>query len=97
MASHDRYLDVLASGVGKHSAVLYAADRMGLMQAQVVVAGDSGNDSAMLRACPRPIIVGNYSDGLGEDPALSHAYRASATHARGILEGIRYYDEVGNW
>ena len=97
VASHDRYLDVLASGVGKHSAVLYAADRMGLMQAQVVVAGDSGNNRAMLRACPRPIIVGNYSDGLGEDPALSHAYRASATHARGILEGIRYYDEVGNW
>ena len=97
IASHDRYLDILAGGITKHAAVLHVAECLGMTQSKVVVAGDSGNDRAMLRACPRPIVVGNWSDGLGEDPALSHAYIASATHARGVLEGVRHYREVGNW
>ena len=97
VASHGRYLDILASGIGKHAAVLHVADRLGMTQGQVVVAGDSGNDRAMLRACPRPIIVGNWSDGLGDDPALSHAYKASATHAAGILEGVQHYRDAGGW
>ena len=97
VASHGRYLDILARGVGKHAAVLHVADALGMTQSQVVVAGDSGNDRAMLRACPHPIIVGNWSDGLGDDPALSHAYMASATHAGGVLEGVRHYSEAGHW
>ena len=97
VSSHGLYLDILASGIGKHAAVLHVADRLGMTQAKVVVAGDSGNDRAMLRACPRPIIVGNWSDGLGDDPALSHAYKASATHAAGILEGVQHYRDAGGW
>lgn len=97
VASHHRYLDVLATGVGKHAAVLHVADKLDMTQSQVVVAGDSGNDRAMLRACPRPIVVGNWSDGLGDDPALSHAYIAAASHARGILEGVKHYREAGAW
>lgn len=97
VSSHGLYLDILAAGIGKHAAVLHVADRLGMTQSQVVVAGDSGNDRAMLRACPRPIIVGNWSDGLGEDPALSHAYKASATHAAGVLEGVQHYRDAGGW
>ena len=97
VASHGRYLDIMASGIGKHAAVFHAAERLGLPQSRVVVAGDSGNDRAMLRACPHPIVVGNWSDGLADDPALSHAYVASATHAAGILEGLRHYQSAGNW
>ena len=97
VASHGRYLDVLAGGVGKHAAVLHAADRLDLRQAQVIVAGDSGNDRAMLRACPHPIVVGNFSDDLASDPALEHAYVAAASHAAGVLEGIRHYQEGGRW
>ena len=97
VASHARYLDILASGITKHAAVLHVAETLGLTQARVVVAGDSGNDRAMLRACPRPIVVANWSDGLGDDPALSHAFMAKGSHARGILEGVRHYSEAGNW
>ena len=97
VASHNRYLDVLAAGVGKHAAVLHVAEKLDMTQSQIVVAGDSGNDRAMLRACPRPIVVGNWSDGLGNDPALSHAYIAAASHARGILEGVKHYREAGAW
>ena len=97
VASHGRYLDILPYGVGKHSAVLHAGEKLGLLQSQVIVAGDSGNDRSMLRACPHPIVVGNWSDGLLDDPALSHAYVASATHAAGILEGVRHYQKAGSW
>lgn len=97
VASHGRYLDILPRNAGKHSAVLHVADRLDLTQAKIVVAGDSGNDLAMLRACPHPIIVANWSDGLGQDPSLSHAYIASASHAAGVLEGIRHFQIAGSW
>lgn len=97
VSSHGRYLDILPRGIGKDAAVLHVADRLDLTQSRIVVAGDSGNDRAMLRACPHPIVVGNWSDGLGDDPALSHAYVASASHAAGVLEGLRHYQEAGNW
>ncbi|MEE4211387.1 MAG: HAD-IIB family hydrolase, partial [Parvularcula sp.] len=97
IASHNRYLDILPRGGGKQAAVIHAAARLGLTQSKVVVAGDSGNDRSMLVACPNPVIVGNWSDGLGEDPALSHAYIASGTHAAGVLEGVRYFQKAGSW
>lgn len=97
IASHDRYLDILPRGGGKQTAVIHAAARLGLTQSRVVVAGDSGNDRSMLVACPHPVIVGNWSDGLGEDPALSHAFVASKTHAAGVLEGVRHYQAAGSW
>lgn len=95
--SHDRYLDILPHGGGKQAAVAYAAEQLGLTQSKVVVAGDSGNDRSMLVACPHPIIVGNWSDGLGEDPALSHAYIATGNNAAGVLEGVRHYQASGSW
>ena len=97
IASHGRYLDILPGGVSKGAAVLHVADRLSLPQARLVVAGDSGNDLAMLRACPHPIVVGNWSDGLGEDPSLDHAYVARGCNAAGVLEGVRYYLSSGSW
>ncbi|RPF71028.1 HAD-IIB family hydrolase [Aurantiacibacter spongiae] len=97
IASHSRYLDVLPGGVGKDAAVMHVAERLGLLLSRVVVAGDSGNDRAMLRSCPHPIVVGNWSDGLADDPALSHAYIASASHAAGVLEGVKHFRAQGSW
>ena len=97
VASHTRYLDILAGGIAKHAAVQHVTKMLQLSEARIVVAGDSGNDRAMLRACRRPIVVANWSDGLGEDPALSHAFMAKGSHARGILEGVRHYREAGHW
>ena len=95
--SHGRYIDILPKGGGKQAAVAHVATHLGLTQSKVVVAGDSGNDPSMLVACPHPVIVGNWSDGLGNDPALSHAYVASNTHAAGVLEGVRHFQAGGTW
>ena len=97
IASHGRYLDILPEGVNKGSAVDHVADKLGLLRARVAVAGDSGNDLGMLRSCVHPIIVGNWSDGLGRDPSLSHAYVAQASHAAGVLEGVRHFHASGSW
>ncbi|MEE4208189.1 MAG: HAD-IIB family hydrolase [Parvularcula sp.] len=95
--SHGRYIDILPKGGGKQAAVAHVATLLGLTQSKVVVAGDSGNDRSMLVACPHPVIVGNWSDGLGDDPALSHAYVALNTHAAGVLEGVRHFEAGGTW
>ncbi|WBY16507.1 HAD-IIB family hydrolase [Erythrobacteraceae bacterium WH01K] len=97
VASHGRYLDLLSEGSGKGPAVAHVVEVLSLTQSRVVVAGDSGNDLTMLRACPFPILVGNASDGLAQDPSLSHAYRAKGHFAAGVLEGVRHYQEVGSW
>ncbi|MGB3167102.1 MAG: HAD-IIB family hydrolase [Alteraurantiacibacter sp.] len=97
VASHGRYLDILSEGAGKGPAVGHVAEKLSLLQSQVVVAGDSGNDLTMLRACPFPIVVGNASDGLAQDPSLSHAYRAKGCYAAGVLEGVRHFQAQGTW
>ena len=97
VASHGRYLDILPNGVNKGAAVDHVADCMGLLRARIAVAGDSGNDLGMLRSCVHPIVVGNWSDGLGDNPALSHAYIAQASHAAGVLEGVRHFQARGSW
>ncbi|ANU08683.1 HAD-IIB family hydrolase [Paraurantiacibacter namhicola] len=97
VTSHQLYLDILPAGINKGSAVSHVADELGLLRARVAVAGDSGNDLGMLRSCVHPIIVGNWSDGLGDDPALSHAYIAKACHAAGVLEGVKHFQARGSW
>ncbi|MEP9401741.1 HAD-IIB family hydrolase [Sphingomonas sp. VNH70] len=89
--SHGRYLDVLPLAASKGTAVEYVRQRLGLRRDQVIVAGDSGNDVEMLRACARAIIVGNYSDGLAERPDLAHSYVARRGYAFGIMEGVAHF------
>ena len=91
IGSHGRYLDILPAGASKGSAVAYMRETLGLAEDAVIVAGDSGNDVEMLASSPKAIIVGNCSDGLDRLPQLRHGYRAKATHAAGILEGIAHF------
>ncbi|MXP42912.1 HAD-IIB family hydrolase [Allopontixanthobacter sediminis] len=97
VVSHDRYVDILPARFGKGPAVRHAAKTLGVEARKIVVAGDSGNDLSMLKDAPLPIVVGNWSDGLGENPELRHAYVAKATHAAGVMEGVRYYQSKKSW
>ena len=45
----------------------------------------------MLRSSPCSIVVANHSDGLLDAPGMKHAYAAGATHALGIIEGVRHF------
>ena len=67
--SHGRLLDILPASAGKGAALNHVLGVLGLKLTDAIVAGDSGNDRDMLRACPNAIIVANHEaalDDLGE-------------------------------
>jgi sucrose-phosphate synthase len=73
---------------GKASAIAAYAARFGWSLAQVVAAGDSGNDFDMLSACGHAIAVGNAADELADLPDRAGLHRVCAHHANGVLEGL---------
>jgi len=92
------YLDIVCCGAGKLQALLYVRDKLGFDAAHTVACGDSGNDVLMLSGHERGIIVGNAQEGLLQwvrkqaDVASDGSARlvhATATHARGMVEGLR--------
>lgn len=88
--SSDRDLDVLPRGVNKASACRFVAETLGYDDDHVIACGDSGNDRAMLTAGFRAVIVGNAKPELA-DVTGKKIYRATATHADGVLEGLHHW------
>lgn len=86
--SHGQLIDVLAPRGGKASAIAAYAARSGWSLAQVIAAGDSGNDEDMLTACGNAIVVGNASAELDTLPARAGLHRVRDFHANGVLEGL---------
>ncbi len=89
--SHKRFLDLLPQRATKGHAVRYLTNRWGLTPHHVLVAGDSGNDAEMLRMSERGVVVANYSSELRSLRGREEIYFADASHAGGILEGIRHF------
>lgn len=89
IASHGAYLDALPERAGKDAAVRWLAETWGLDPKRIVVAGDSGNDEAMLSAKTPAIVVGNHHGELAHLRGRRGVRFARATHAAGVLEGLR--------
>ncbi|MBP0484123.1 HAD-IIB family hydrolase [Sagittula sp. M10.9X] len=92
IASHGRFIDVVPCRAGKAQAILFEAERLGLLPTEVIVAGDSGNDRDMLETFARAILPGN---ALAELDSLCTGYRARQSHAAGVLEGLEYFGLAG--
>lgn len=93
MYSGTRYLDILPKGVHKGSAVKHLADVWGIDLSDVVSAGDSPNDIAMLEGY-KSIVVGNAQQLLLDWVASgNHAktYLAEGQYGAGVIEGLRHY------
>ncbi|MGD8451010.1 MAG: HAD-IIB family hydrolase [Phycisphaerae bacterium] len=90
--SADKFLDLLPIKSGKGEAVRYVAEKLGLSPANVVTAGDTGNDLDMMRPELgfRSIAVGNAAPELKAFRA-AQVYHAQAAYAAGILEGLREF------
>lgn len=86
------YLDVIPIRGGSDFSLRHLAYRWGFEPERLLVAGDSGNDEGMLRGRTLGVVVGNYSPELEKLRKLDRIYFAEGCHARGILEGIEYYD-----
>jgi len=96
VCSGGRLLDVLPPLAGKANALRWLCHRLRVPLAQVLVAGDSGNDSAMLALRgTRAIVVGNAR--LAELGRVRRAavYRASGRAAAGVIEGLARFGVGG--
>lgn len=89
--SHGSFLDILPERASKGQAIRYLAYKWGLSLKQFVVAGDSGNDEAMLVGDTLGVVVGNHSPELECVRGLDQVYFAEAHYAAGIVEGLRHY------
>lgn len=85
------YLDVIPVRGGSELSMRHLLYKWGFAPEQVLVAGDSGNDEGMLKGRTLGVVVGNYSSELEKLRDSPRVYFAEAAHARGILEGIDYY------
>jgi len=88
--SSNKNLDIIPQGAGKGSAIDYLRRQLDISPDLVVVAGASGNDLEMFVAPYKGIIVANATAELKQKQG-DHIYHAQATHAAGVLEGLRFW------
>ena len=80
---------------GKANAARYVQSKLGFPSGACVAAGDSENDLPMLQTGFPFIMVANAVDNV--EKALSAAdrpdlhYRATSTHASGVVEGLQHF------
>ncbi len=90
------YLDIIPVRGGSDLSVRHLLWKWGFSPDNVLVAGDSGNDAGMLLGRTLGVVVGNHSSELERLRNRPRIYFAEGRHARGILEGIDYYQFLGN-
>ena len=90
------YLDIIPVRGGSDLSMRHLLWKWGFSPENVLVAGDSGNDAGMLLGRTLGVVVGNYSPELERLRSRPRVYFASAPHARGIIEGINYYQFLDN-
>lgn len=93
--SSSRDLDVLPAGASKGDALRWLCEHIGVPLDQVLVAGDSGNDSSMfLLPGVRGIVVENAQPELYEAVVRLSAYRATRAFAEGVLQGLAFFEVI---
>lgn len=93
--SSARDLDILPKRANKGNAVTWLCGHLGIGLDEIVVAGDTGNDSSMfLLEGVRGVAPGNAEPELLEIIRDSPAYRASGECAAGVLEGLLQYGVI---
>lgn len=86
------FLDVIPNRAGPGLCLRHLAWKWNFPIENILVAGDSGNDEEMLAGNTLGVVVGNYSRELEKLRRFPRVYFAEAHHARGIIEGVEYYN-----
>lgn len=90
------YVDIVPVRGGSDLSMRHLLYKWGFPPEKVLVAGDSGNDVGMLLGHSLGVVVANYSPELERFRNRPRIYFAKAAHARGLLEGIEYYQFLGD-
>ena len=92
--SHDWYLDITPKGVNKATAIHHLLKQHDLSVEEVCVAGDSANDTSMLTIeGVNSILVANHYPEVAHLSDRDNVYTSTATHAEGVLEGLKYWQK----
>ncbi|MBU6399886.1 MAG: HAD hydrolase family protein [Verrucomicrobia bacterium] len=93
--SSGRDLDVLPANTSKGQALRWLCDRISLPLKQVLVAGDTGNDSSMfLLPEVSGIVVENAQPELHEAVVHLPTYSATRAFADGVLQGLAHFEVI---
>jgi len=93
---HEIYLDVLPIRASCGFAIRFFCFKWNLEPQRLLVAGDSGNDWDMLSGDTLGVVVSNHTPELDKLRGRPRVHFAKSPHARGILEGIDWYDFLGD-
>lgn len=93
--SHGKFLDIIPVRAGDGLSIRHMSYKWDFPLESIIVAGDSGNDLEMLAGSTLGVVVGNYSPELERLRKYPRVYFAEKHHAAGIIEGIHYYNFLG--
>ncbi|GAA4291734.1 HAD-IIB family hydrolase [Aestuariibaculum suncheonense] len=90
--SGNKFLDVLPKWANKGNALQWLLSKLNLTTDNVLVAGDSGNDSAMFDMKGiRGVVVANAHEELYKFTKYRQVYHAEGDHGNGVIEGLVFY------
>jgi len=89
--SSHRDLDFLPEGVDKGCAAAFLAEELGFGREQVIVAGNSGNDSKLFEQGFYGIVVSNAHDELKRYADDERVYLSRKAIANGVEEGLQHW------
>ena len=97
--SGSKDLDILPQPADKGLAVQFLQNKWQMSDLKTVVCGDSGNDIALFSTGQaRGILVGNAQPELRQwyqENPTNYRYLANQNYAEGILEGLIYFQFIG--
>jgi sucrose-phosphate synthase len=88
-----RFVDVLPPLAGKGQATRFLVDAWGIAPHDVLVFGDSGNDTELLTSGFRGTVVANAHPDL-RDAVASDVYLSPKAFADGIIDGVSHWSAV---
>ncbi len=95
IVDHEVHLDVVPVRASPGLAIRFFCFKWNLEPQRLLVAGDSGNDWDMLSGDTLGVVVSNHTPELDRLRGQPRVHFAKSPHARGILEGIEWYDFLG--
>ena len=93
---HETWLDVIPVRASPGLAIRFFCFKWNVEPRRLLVAGDSGNDADMLSGDTLGVVVRNHTAELERLRGRPRVHFANGSHAWGILEGIDYYDFLGD-
>lgn len=93
--SGNKFLDILPKYANKGNALQWLLAELDIKAEQTIVAGDSGNDSAMF-IIPKikGIVVANAQEELFRSVTDLDVYLAKNIQSKGVLEGLHHYKVI---